>query len=284
MIFDEESRPFRWFLLPSEAQQCLKGQSSQKSSHRGQSSEGTSPSSKMPFCPWKLCHRFGVQPKSILSADGNEKKLPGEDLSVLDSVSSNSHSVKNEVSFMKGMVQTLQSGFHNIAPDDLEVSGSLIENQECANVDENPDADCILFEDRSSNYAKTEPLKMSTMTKDTESDLIQNQRHSFCQGSSPMSESEKKLSNELEIIPEMNSFTGSSTVNKQNDFQGGGATDSDKSNTTSLSRLKRISVSNKTTTEITDQEKPKAKKTKILKWHCPGKKIFNPFLEVWVKP
>ncbi|XP_064595261.1 uncharacterized protein LOC135461904 [Liolophura sinensis] len=279
MIFDEESRPFRWFLLPSEAQQCLRGQSSQESSHRGQSSEGGCQSSQIPFCPSKLCQRFGVQPKTILSVDGNEKKFIQEDLPALDSVTSSPHSLKNKVSFMTGMVQTLQSGFSSIASDDPEVSESLTENQECVMLDENPDSDCVSSEDRTSMFVTTETQKMSSMTKGNEPDLLQDERTSSCQGLSPGPETKMTLGSMLEVSPESKLTSVSSIVDKDKDIPGGGSVDSDKSKTVSSSRLKRISQSKKTSSEITDQENPKAKKTKILKWHCPGKKIFNPFLE-----
>ncbi|KAL8616794.1 hypothetical protein ACOMHN_017831 [Nucella lapillus] len=49
LLFDEEARPYRWFLLPSEASGILSG------------ARGVRPrlASSLPFCPHKLLHRLG---------------------------------------------------------------------------------------------------------------------------------------------------------------------------------------------------------------------------------
>ncbi|XP_041358893.1 uncharacterized protein LOC121375484 [Gigantopelta aegis] len=100
LLFDEESQSFRWFVLPSEAHECLH-------------SRGTSPlplpPSSLPFLPQSLRVRLGVE-----DAQSDEAAESPPDIQETGYMNTNMNSSLNRQSeepFMSGMVEMLERGF-----------------------------------------------------------------------------------------------------------------------------------------------------------------------------
>lgn len=286
-MFDDQSQQYRWFLLPSEAAACLRGDNIPEFS------------SKLPFCPPHFREQIGLPSfENLEDDDGDPLSYIQEERNMSSSVVDASDqqfektTVKHET-FSKGMINILDKGYNEInvmketsyVKENEEEEMEIISNTEVSNEvettisSEDIETDTKIHVRQTGNSMESSDNSSSCEITDKE----ENKLTGKCNDN-------ERICDKTGVCDDGSEVTDSCRTNKKRKFDD---SSSNCSVNTSCDKIKCDSTCALTKTKIDgtmdtcELSKTKTKETldtgpvhKVCKWYSPPKQIFKPFVSV----